>query len=187
MRFLPLLLLAWLALSFEIGLKDSIALGPGLAPSFVLILSTWVALGATPSFARWTAIGLGAAMDLAAARPLADGATVVILGPYALGFLLAAQFTLTLRGVMFRKSPYSLALLAALSGIVSGAIVVALLFVRSWYEPLDFHATADLFARGGAALYTGGAALILAPILLALNSTMGFHQVTYSARPTGRF
>lgn len=192
MKLLPLVLFAWLAFSLEMGLKEALTLGGGgIAPSFVLVLMTWVALGASPQTALWTAIALGAGMDLASPRPFGDGngggAAAVVFGPYALGYLLAAQLTLTLRGVMFRRSPYTLALLTVLTGLVSGAVVVSLLFVRSMYEPLDIHATAELLRRSGGALYSGGAALVLSPVLLALNSTMGFHQVKYAVRPSGRF
>jgi len=95
MKLLPLVLFAWLAFSLEMGLKEGLSLGgSGVAPSFVLVLMTWVALGASPQMALWTALTLGAGMDLASPRPfggvnrgvdggVSEGASVV-LGPHAL-------------------------------------------------------------------------------------------------------
>ena len=57
-------LVAWVFVGLEWGLRDSLQIGTlNIAPSFVLILATMVALWATPSAAIGSAVVLGLALD----------------------------------------------------------------------------------------------------------------------------
>jgi cell shape-determining protein MreD len=185
MRWIPFLLLAWVFLGLEIGLRSAMPFGEGgVAPSFALILTVYVAMGATQAHALWAAILLGACVDLASRRVLtgAGGPTdLTILGPSVLGFALSAQFTLTMRGVVFRKNPIALAFLAALGSVVCAVLVVALLSVRSLYDPIEFRPGLALWQGLLSAGYTGLVALPLGMVLLMLNPILGFY-----AGPTRR-
>ena len=119
MRWAPFLLLAWVFLGLEVGLRSAMPFGEaGVAPSFALILCVYVSMGATHGHAHWAALLLGACVDLASRRVLRGGGDVTVLGPNALGFLLACQLTLVMRGVVFRKNPLALAFLACVGGLV---------------------------------------------------------------------
>jgi cell shape-determining protein MreD len=187
MRWIPFLLLAWVFVGLEIGLRSAMPFGEeGVAPSFALILAVYVAMGATHAHALWAAVLLGACVDLASRRVLGEPGGVgagdlTILGPSVLGFALSAQFTLTMRGVVFRKNPIALAFLAALSSLVCAVVVVALLSVRSLYDPVDFRPGLALWQGVLSAGYTGVVALPLGMVLLMLNPILGFY-----AGPTRR-
>lgn len=186
MRWIPFLLLAWIILSVEIGLRSSLPFGQaGVAPSFALILSTYIAMGAPSIQALWAALLLGACVDLASPRMLAEGGDVTILGPNALGFTLSAQFTLVMRGVIFRKNPIAVAFMAMTSSLVCIVLVTALLTFRRLYDPLEFRAGLELWHGLLSSLYTGLIALPLGAALLVLNPLLGFYS-SPSRRGIGR-
>jgi rod shape-determining protein MreD len=185
MRWIPFLLLAWVFVGLEIGLRSAMPFGEGgVAPSFALILAVYVAMGASHAHALWAAVLLGACVDLASRRALAGtgGPTdLTVLGPNILGFALSAQFTLTMRGVVFRKNPIALAFLAALGALVCAVVVVGLLSIRSLYDPIDFRPGLSLWQGLLSAGYTGLVALPIGMVLLMLNPFLGFY-----AGPTRR-
>ena len=180
MRWIPFLILAWVFIGLEIGLRLAMPFGEqAIAPSFVLILAVYVAMGAPRVHALWAAVLLGACVDLASRRVLVGpgGATdLTVLGPNVLGYVLSAQFTLTMRGVVFRKHPISLAFLAVLSGAVCAVLVVALLSLRSLYDPTDFRPGSALWHGLLSAGYTGLVALPVGAVLLMLNPILGFYS-----------
>jgi hypothetical protein len=104
-----------------------------------------------------------------------------VLGPNILGFVLSAQFTLTMRGVVFRKNPIALAFLAALGALVCAVVVIGLLSIRSLYDPIDFRPGLSLWQGLLSAGYTGLVALPIGMVLLMLNPILGFY-----AGPTRR-
>ena len=177
MRWIPFLLLAWVFLSLEIGLRSAMPFAEaGTAPGFALILCVYAAFGATPQAARWAALLLGACVDLASPRLLEGGGVLTVLGPNALGFLLAAQFTLVMRGVVFRKNPLALALMAALAAAECAVLVAAFLSLRALYDPMVWAAGRELWHGLLSAVYTGLVALPLGAVLLALNPLLGFYS-----------
>jgi rod shape-determining protein MreD len=180
MRWIPFLLLAWVFLGLEIGLRAAMPFGEqAIAPSFALILAVYVSMGAPRAHALWASVLLGACVDLASRRVLlgpAGTSDLTVLGPNVLGFALSAQFTLTMRGVVFRKNPISLAFLAVLGGAVCAVLVVALLSIRSLYDPTEFRPGAALWQGLLSAVYTGLIALPLGAVLLMLNPVLGFYS-----------
>lgn len=180
MRWIPFLLLAWIFVGLEIGLRAAMPFGEqGIAPSFVLILAVYAAMGAPKPHALWAAVLLGACVDLSSRRVLvspAGASDLIVLGPNVLGYVLLAQFTLTMRGVVFRKNPISLAFLALLGGSVCTVLVVALLSIRSLYDPMDFRPGTALWHGLLSSVYTGLVALPLGTVLLMLNPILGFYS-----------
>lgn len=177
MRWIPFLLLAWLFMGLEIGLRSSMPFGEAaVAPSFALILSIYVAMGAPSVQALWAAVLLGSCVDLASRRVLSEGGDLTILGPNALGFALSAQLTLVMRGVVFRKNPIALALMAMSGGLVCAVLVTALLTLRGLYDPLLHRAGTELWHGVLSSVYTGLIALPLGAVLLALNPVLGFYS-----------
>jgi len=81
----------WVGLGLELGLRDALRLGAGpVSPSFVVPITVWFVLNASSRRALWAALIAGAMLDLTAAMPRTDGGDALILGPRALGMLVAA-------------------------------------------------------------------------------------------------
>ncbi len=174
-------LAAWIAFGLEIGLKDALELGPtGIAPSFVFTLAAYVALQAPARAASWACLILGLGMDLLAEIEVYNGGPpVTIPGPNAVGYFLAGQFIVALRGLMMRPNPLTLAFLSATGLGVAQVVVVAVYSLRTAAgSPIAWSATGELLSRMGGALYTGVLAAALSLLLLPLVPLMGFQPGT---------
>lgn len=177
MNILVFALTAWVCFGLELGLKQALEIGhSGMAPSFVFVLLTFVSMFAPSTTALWAALALGIIMDLTGGVAVEGAnATAVVLGPHALGYVLAAQFVLALRAVMNRRNPLSIAAMALFASLVAHAVVVTFYAVHRWYgEPLLAGTKDDLLARLGSSAYTGAAALALSLLLLPMQSLFGF-------------
>ena len=170
-------LVAWVTLGLELGLRPTIQLGAsGIAPSFALILITYIALAAPRQTALWAAMFVGVMLDLTSERLASNNlGTLMIVGPYALGCMLGASAITNLRAMVYRRNPITMLLLAGLVSAIVQIVVVACLAARSWWDPaLAFHARPELASRLGSAAYTGFAALIVGPVLNFLTPLFGF-------------
>lgn len=176
MRWLMFVLVAWVMLGLETGLKPALQLGPTpIAPSFVLPLAVVIAMFASSSASLWACLILGLMVDLTWKIPRTDYGTATMIGPYALGYLLAGQLVLTLRGIMMRRNPLSVAFLSACAAAVANVVVVAIITLHTAFytEPIEWSAPQQLLARLSSALYTGVIGLVLAPVLLFVAPFMG--------------
>lgn len=184
MKWPPALIIGYLLLGAELGLRDGLGLSPGgAAPSLVIPFVVFIALHAPPTPALWTAILLGLSVDLTTIR---GPEALVIVGPNALGYLLGAYFVLTVRGIMLRRNPWVLVVLSILSALISGILVVAIFsFRKVYHEPIDFGSSRQLVERFFAALMTGAAALVVAALLFPIVSVFGFAD-PHLRRPLGR-
>lgn len=176
MNWLTFALAAWVCFGFETGLRTTLEIPGGLSPSFVFVLLVYVATFAAPTTTLWASVALGVVMDLTSRVPLANGGgEVVLLGPHVLGFALATQFVLTLRGVMNKRNIFSIAALAVFGSIAAHAVVVAFQALhRTYGDPILAGTKEELFARLGSSFYTGAAALVLSLVLLPLHNAFGF-------------
>lgn len=174
MNRLAFVVIAWVLLGLELGLKSALELGStGVAPSFVIPLGIFIAMGATPVRAVWSCVALGLLLDLTSSVPAVAGDPVV-LGPWALGMALAAQLVLAIRAMMIRRNPLTLAFLSAVGMAVAQVVVVALLTARSLaYGDLAWNAGSQLVHRLGSSLYTGVLALVMALALIPMASILG--------------
>lgn len=169
--------LAWVLLGLELGLQGVLRFGSApIEPSFVFVLVVAAALNAPSAAAQWGALALGFFVDLVL-HPVAltDGGTTVIVGPHALGYLVATQFLLALRRVVNRKNPLTYGLLACLGSAIAAAVVVALLtFHRLYGDPIEWHASRQLMDRLASAVYTGVLSVALSLALIPLGGFLGF-------------
>jgi hypothetical protein len=171
------ILLAWVLLGLELGLKSALELGDtGIAPSFVVPLGIFIALGAPPTRAVWFCIVLGVLMDLTSSAPVvaggAGGSTIV--GPWALGMALAAQLVLALRGMMIRTQPLTMGFLSALGMGVAQIVIVAILTAHNLFHgDLAWRAGAELGHRLGSAAYTGVMGFVMALVLVPMAPMVG--------------
>lgn len=183
MNWVVFAFLAWLFVGLETGFKDAIAInfasGP-IAPSFLLCLTAYIALGAPPAVARWAAIVLGLLADLSFDLPIRDAyAQAFLIGPFALGHLLAAQLVLTLRGMMIRRNPLTLGFASLCGALACQILVVSIFSLRRGVYGDDLALAPwfmELLLRSGSALYTGLLAVFLSFVLLPLAPMMGLNM-----------
>ncbi len=176
MNWLIFSLVAWVLLGFELGMRRALELGnTSIAPSFVFSLLVLVALAATPVTIYSAAFFLGLLVDLLNPVVLANGNEAVLLGPYTLGYLLAAQLMLLSRGMLMRRNPLTFGLLAGLGFAVVQVMVLSYLTIRGWFsEPVAMAAGSELLRRLASAFYSGLLGMVLALALLPLASYFGF-------------
>lgn len=180
MNALVVILLGWLMLGLETGLKDTLSVRWGniaSAPSFVLPLAVFVALTAPPIPALWTCLALGLMLDLTAPQPTATGMLTVV-GPNAIGLLLAGQFVLLVRPIVIRRHPLTLMVLSVLAAAIAHIAVTALFTARGLLgDPIVFEPTTELLGRLLSAGLTAATAIALSVVFLPLSPLLGYGGV----------
>lgn len=158
---------AWVTLGLEFGLRDALQLGDlNIAPHFGVVLLVFVTLWAPQRAALASGLLIGVALDLFYQVKTSDGSDVVVLGPHALGCLLAAYAVLNMRALMFRKNVLAIAFLSLVAAALMQVVVAALLTVRASYDVVEFGpAAGELGQRLASAAYTGVVALAYGAIL----------------------
>lgn len=177
MNWFVFALAAWVVFGLELALLPVFDAGSGgVHPSMVIPLLVFVAINAPRRPTLWAAIILGVVMDLLSPMPGADGGTVTIVGPNALGYLLAAHFVLAVRGMLIRRNPLTLVVMSILGALIAQIVVIAIFTVRDiGTNPLIWDAGDQLVGRSFSSLYTGVSALLLSFIFFALAPFFGFH------------
>lgn len=173
---------AWLMLGAEVGLKGSLHLGgTTIAPSFLAIYGVFVACYAPPRAAQWGCLIVGLLMDLSSPIARVDGgANFTVLGPNALGALLMCQLVLSLRGLMFRRNPLSVAFLSCVGFALWQLVYAAVFSLRHLtVDATAWDPSGELWARLGSAVYTGLAAIPVSLALILLMPVFAFQYVPY--------
>ncbi len=177
MNRLVALLCGWVAMGLETGLKETLSVRAGSftgTPSFVVPLVAFIGLCAPNGAALWASLALGAAMDLTAGRSQANGQAITIVGPYAIGMVLACQLVLVVRGVVIRRNPLTVMAMSMLSGLVCQICVTAMLVVHRVVDSsFAFNATHELFERAFSAILTGGTGLAMGLVLVPMSGLFG--------------
>ena len=189
MNWPVLAIFAYAMIGLELGLKPALALeSSGIAPSFVFPLIAFVALHGPSMPVLWFALAMGAILDLTDPDVSAGGRfEITILGPMALGCLAAAYTTLTIRGLLVRRNPITLIVLAVLVSLIANLLAVFMLSFRSLYDDaLVWQPTPELIRRVISSLYTAATAAALAFILMPLSGLFGFHQESHGRRMARR-
>jgi hypothetical protein len=180
MNPLLVILLGWLMLGLETGLKDTLSVRIGsvaAAPSFVVPLAVFIALSAPPIPALWACVLLGLFLDFTAPQQTATG-LLTVAGPHALGLLVAGQFVLLVRPVVIRKHPLTLVVLSMVGAAVASIAVVALLTVRTLLgDAIVYEPTTELLGRLLSAVLTGGTALALSVMFIPLAPILGMPAI----------
>lgn len=178
MRWPVVAIMAYLVVGLEAAVKPALAISPSgfrISPTFLIPFITFVALSGPTLPVLWLALLLGAVADLYTPR---DVGQLVVLGPYALGFMAAAYLVLVMRGLMFRRSPLSMIFLSILATALAQLVVVALLSIRSIYtDPQLWSAGVELTNRLLGAVYTGLTAGVLSVLLFPLTPAFGFQDL----------
>lgn len=178
MNWIVFAIVAWIFLGFESGFRETLQVGQtNIAPSFVLVLLVFVSLWARPLHAMWAAFLLGASLDMLNQVPTRGGETISILGPWALGCMLASYTVLNFRVMMFRRNPLTIAFLCAIGGGIAGVVALAFVALRGYYDDLvTVPASSSLFQHAASSVYTGALALLLGPVLNWIGPWMGFRR-----------
>lgn len=187
MNWLTFAVVAWVCFGLELGLKGGLRIGPSIAPSFVMAYAVYLALLAPHRTALWTSFILGLLCDLTAKIGLVElDRTVTLVGPHTLGYLLAGQLVVTMRAMMIRKNPLTMAVLAVLASAVAAVVVVAVYSVRSivFGDPLAIQPTSELIQRLASSVYTGLLALVMSLVLIPMAPAFGLQAP--QARRFGR-
>lgn len=152
----------WVLLGLDVGLRSVLRIGVSdIAPSFVLPFVVFLGLYAPGRTAAIAALIAGLVIDLTSPIITSSGATAIIPGPNALGLLLACQFVLGARGLVYLGSPVTLIVLTPLAGAVWQIFVSAAMGIREIYDPVGFAALGHLTDGVVRAVYSAGPAIVL--------------------------
>lgn len=166
----------WVMIGVELGLRRALEFGStGISPYLLLPLIVHIAMHAPHLASYWTALLTGLVVDLQSPRPTSDGlGDVVIIGPNALGFLMAAAFTLNVRTIVIRRNPLSfVAVSIAAAGIAQITAVMILTMRGSLDSAVAFNPGEQLWIRLVSSAATGITALALAYPLRWSNPVLG--------------
>lgn len=165
----------YVVLAIQVGLAPALSIATPLGevqPRFVLLLAVLIGLSAPPSAALVACLVLGTLLDLVTPWTVAlDGAEateLTLIGPYALGYLAGGYALLQLRTMVFRRQPLTIGTMVLLSGFAVQLIVVAVLSIRGWYEPI-----VGWLAPPGAAAGSGMRQLALRVLALLYTAVIG--------------
>ena len=184
MRWWILLIAAILGLAFDTGFAGILSLRAvgSITPTLMPVLLAFVALFAPAQAALVAAWMLGLLVDLAPGEGQLPGGAHLI-GPHAIGYLAAALIIVRVRTVVFRQQILTIAILAAGTVVVTGAVDAFLQLFRGflpWTPPVSGAGMVALGQLLGTALYSG---LLALPLGLLMVSTIG---VWHFHAPSGR-
>lgn len=172
------MVLGWLFLGLETGLRGALSFRVGslaAAPSFVIPLAVYIAVCAPAQYALWSCLGLGLAIDLLTPFPT-DSGTLTVIGPHALGFLIAGQFVLAVRGLVLRRNPVTVLALSIPAAAIVNIVVVAILTARHLVgDSIAWEPSAQLGARMLGSLLTGVTGLVIGLVLMPLAPALGLY------------
>jgi rod shape-determining protein MreD len=178
MRWPVVAIIGYIVLGLETAIKPAFEISPSglrFSPTFVVPFLTFVALSGPTVPVLWVALVMGMIVDLYSPR---ETGSLVVLGPYALGYMAGAYLVLVMRGLMFRRSPLSMVFLSVLATALGEIVVVALMTFRSLYsEPSTWSAAQELANRMLGALYTALSAGALSILLFPMTPLFGFQDI----------
>jgi len=183
MSWVVFALLSWLFIGLDLGFSSALQVGQTtMAPSFIVILLVFISMWATTGQSLTAAAILGLAADLVYMVPFSGDDDVVIFGPHALGFMLAAYTVRTMRALMYRRGALATGFLALVAALIAEIVVTSVLSVRSFYDGvLVGSATTRLFEGVGSAVLTGLVGVPVGWLLSPFRGVMGFPATGKSA------
>ena len=174
MRWWVFILFAYLVVALQVGVADALAIPSrfgAIQPRLILLLAVFVGLSAAPGVALAAWVALGLVVDLVSPQP-----GVTLVGPYALGYLVAGYVLLQGRTMVFRQHPLTMGMMILVCGLAAHLVVVLVFSIRTWYDPLPgFSGGTELVRRFFSLLVTGLLGVILAGPIFRLAPVFGFH------------
>jgi len=108
-----------------------LSIGGGRPWLFPVVLA-FVCFNASKRAAWWASLGTGVLYDLVSAAAAPGGTTIVVLGPNTIGCLLAAAAAIPLRGVVFKRNPVAVGVLAGALLLIHQVGWFAAWTIRGW-------------------------------------------------------
>ena len=184
MRAYVFIIATIVALAFDSSVSSIFTLRSmgSITPEAMPCLIVFIALFAPEKIALLVTLLLGVLVDLSPGHGELFGGAHLI-GPHALGYLITTLFILKIRNIVFRRKVLTLAVLAGLAVVTTGAVEALVLLVRGvlpWTPPVSGGGIGDLFKLFGTAIYTGILAVPIGWCFLATIGIWKFHT------PTGR-
>lgn len=170
-------LLLWGAAGLEQGLAGAFEVGSwGISPRVSLILLAFVSLFASRWHALWAGIVTGVTLDLFHVVGVSGAErSIAVIGPHALGCLLAVYAVLTARSMVFRDRVSTLAMVSFAVTLLVGVTSSSVLLMRSAYDTIELVSPGRmLIVWMGSAVYTGVAAFPIALVFAVIRPLMGF-------------
>src|SRR5947208_16597320 len=121
MRWLPYLILAYIALGLQIGLSPHVRFH-GAAPNLGLLAVIFIAINAPRDAALLGAFGIGLVQDLLSSQPP---------GLYALSYGMVAALVTTVSSAVYREHPLAHVTLTFIGGLITMLVLV----VHGWIRP----------------------------------------------------
>ncbi len=181
-------LVVWMAMGLELGLREALRLRDlPIAPSFVFCCLTLVAMFASRTTVRWTALAIGLLMDLLNSVPMQGSlADMRIIGPHMISYLVGAEVIVLVRSSTIRRNPLTLGFLAGLGALAGAIVFVVVMTMRGWFlDNIEWSIWFQLWTRFLSAMYTGLLGIVLAFGLLPLAPYLGMQtNVSGVARST---
>jgi cell shape-determining protein MreD len=178
MNPLAFVILLWVGAGAEWGFRDALQLGSlSIAPSFLMIVLTFAALWATPTAALWCGLGVGVTLDLLNQLHTSHGVDAVVIGPAAIGCLVAVYLVVNMRAILLSHSLLTAPFVTLLAMIVAQVIAVTLLAMRATYDTIEFGpAGAELLQRLASAVFTATLSVAIHPVLNVVRPLCGFPE-----------
>lgn len=176
MNVMVALVIGYLLLGLELGIREGLRLWPtNISPSFVLPFIVLVALFAPTTPALWTGLLLGLAVDLSTQR---GPELTVVIGPHALGYMVAAYFVNVARALVFRRNRVTLVVLSIFAACVANIVALALLALRKiiYADPIALSTGDELLQRFASSVFTGLTAILIAFAIFPLLPALGLHD-----------
>ncbi len=176
MNWVLFVLVAYLFCAMQKGLAALFEIGT-IAPQFTIILGVFVGLFAPRRATLWAWGLLGFVMDmLMPVHTVAGGeAQMVLVGPWTFGMMAGGAVILQVRASLLKSHPMSHAFAVGACGIGVQLVAIAILVVRSFYDPLVTFSPLSLLWGGVlASVYTALFAIPLSWALIRIAPAFGF-------------
>lgn len=184
------ILIVWMALGLELGLREALRLRDlPIAPSFVFCCLTLVAMFASRTTVRWSALAIGLLMDLLNPLQMQGSiADVRVIGPHMISYLIGAEVIVLVRSSTIRRNPLTLGFLAGLGAMAGAIVFVVVMTIRGWFlDNLEWSIWFQIWTRLLSAIYTGLLGIVLAFGLLPLAPYLGMQTNTPGVARSARW
>ncbi|MBM4110016.1 MAG: hypothetical protein FJ254_01480 [Phycisphaerae bacterium] len=150
------------------------------------VVLAFVSFNASKSAAWWSALAMGVLYDLVSPVAAPGGITIVVIGPNTVGCLLAAAAAIPLRGVVFKRNPVAVGVLAGGLLMIHQVGWFAGWTVRGWLgDPVPWtvgHVGGAMLASFWAACATAVLGIPVSVLLDRIERWWGFPPVGSVAR-----
>jgi len=190
MRWPTALAVLLVSLVLDVSFMGVLELG-GVTPRLVCVVVAFVAMQAEPTAARWYALLAGLLVDLSEPSMAGPRAPLYLVAPWTLGVFFGSEAVLSLRGVVVRKNPLAVGVLAGVLALSAGLFWTAWWALRSWYpdSPAPWGSGSALGEFGIqllTAMSTGVCAVPIGWLLLRSGAMWGFPSVMSRQRSGGQ-